>query len=484
MSDVNANDLRLIDGTDDVLHLYQGAGNAMKTGLEIELAFFESGDPNLSPMSISLNKALKNASNDACGGPFARNEPTAETLEIGSVAGGVNDLKMILDSAQKHVNCLSNKALKLGLKRSYFQHFPEKTAAQLLTNVMDVPRYQAFFAPPRDDMQAIAAYFSVCKSNQVSVSYADPEHLLKNMRRLYALAPFLILLTGNEAPFNEGQYFTGSAALHHREALKDRGGVPPYLFTAQSGQNYIRAHIDHVMNNPLFVYYDLDGNLQKLPTGQWESFNSLRRKGLNTATNYYFAQSILWPDVKIAALKDENENVTGHRYEARMFGVGMNQHKAAQIITAALAFDEDTAVLIDILLKKYGFDLASPESLKAPLEAAYRNATHHNLRFLDISFGKGTMKDFAREFLAILERSCILNGLDEEFSPLQTICESGYTDSHVNALMFGTLDKALDFQRTYNPDIFHDGNSSAYSLFKNRLEGSIRPITAPANLID
>lgn len=266
--------------------------------------------------------------------------------------------------------------------------------------------------------------------------------------------------------------------MHHRAALKDRGGVPPYLFTAQTGEAYITAHIDHAMNNPLFVYYDEQGKLVRLPSGTWTSFNALREKGLNTATNYFFAESILWPDVKIAALKDKNGQVNGHRYEARMFGVGIHQHQSAQLITAAPAFDKEFASKIDALLKRAGFDLQTPESLKAPLEKAYQSARNHNGHFLDIPYGNTSMQAFAKDFADLLEQSTLMQNFEEEIQPLLTICRTGYTDSKVNAHLFNTMDKALKFQREYDPAIFENPNACAYTLFENVLNREYTQMSA------
>ena len=421
-------------------------------------------------MTISQNKVVKNATNAQCGADYVRNEPTSEMLEVGSIAGGPDDIKTIMDDTQQKILCLSEKAENIGLKRSYFQHLPDQSAAALLQNVMDVERYQAFFAPPRDDMTAIAAYFSVCKSNQVSVSYRDTDHMLKNIRRLYTLAPFLFMITDNAAPFNEAKPFKGNAGMHHRNALANRGGVPPYLFTAQTGDEYIQNHIDHVMNNPLFVYYDENGKLTRLPSGSWLTFNQLREKGLNTATNYFFSESILWPDVKVAALKNEGGEVINHRYEARMIGVGIHQHQTALLVIAALAFNDAFAETIDALLNETGFDQLSPESLKTPLDNAYAAARNHNGQFLNIPYGNATMHDFAKKFASALEATSFLQSFESEIAPLIEICNTGCTDSKVNALLFNTLDKAKDFQRSYDPAIFENPNQNARMVFEKEIK--------------
>jgi len=470
MSEVNASDTRRIESIDDVIDTYAGVGADAKAGIEVELAFFDPESADLAPMTIAQNKVAKNTTNAEYDGDFVRNEPTSEMLEVGSIARGPKDLRMIMDDTNKKIVCLTQKAATIGLKRSYFQHLPNKSAADLLNNVMDIERYQAFFAPPRKDMQAIAAYFSVCKSNQVSISYRSPGHLLENVRRLYCLAPFLFMITDNAAPFNEGHAFTGHVGMHHRTSLKDRGGVPPYIYSAKTGDDYIHGHGDHVINNPLFVYYDEHGKLIRLPSGTWTSFNKLREQGLNTATNYFFAESILWPDIKIAALKDENNQVVNHRYEARMFGVGLHQHQTALLLTATLAFDPEFAKQVDILLARSGLNQMQPKTLQKPLEAAYKAAQNHNGRFLNVPYGNTTMLAFAQKFATLIENSTYLEGLRDELGPLLTICHTGCTDSKVNALLFNTLESALTFQRDYDPVIFKNPNLCAYTLFEKQLK--------------
>ncbi len=470
MSEVNASDTRLINAPEDIFETYKGAGENAMTGVEVELAFFDPAAPDLTPMTIPQNKVVKNATNSQCGADWARNEPTSETLEIGSAPNSADNLRAIMADTQAKIKCLSDKAANIGLKRSYFQMLPDKSAADLLKNVMDIERYQAFFGPPRDDMQGIAAYFSVCKSNQISVSYRSHDHMLENVRRLYTLAPFLFMTTDNTAPFDQGKGFKGHAGMHHRAALGSRGGFYPYLFTAKTGEDYIASHIEHVMNNPLFVYYDESGKLIRLPSGTWTSFNALRKQGLNTATNYYFSESVLWPDVKIAALKNSSGEVNNHRYEARMLGVGLHQHQTALLVIAALAFDEAFAFGVDTLLNEFGLTQNSGTALKPHLEAAYKAAREHNGKFMDITYGTGSMREFGQKFADLLEASSLMQSYQDELTPFLYICRTGCTDSKVNALLFDTLPKAIDFQRLYEPEIFKNASLSAGMLFEKEIK--------------
>jgi len=469
MSEVNASDLTEINGIDDVFDLYTGAGENAKAGIEVELAFFDANSPDLDIMSLSQNKVLKHSAEAALPDvDWVHNEPTSELLEVAGIAASTDNLKSVLTDANTKIKLLTDKAAALGLKRSFFQELPERTADELLSNIVNVERYKIMYAPYREDMKTCVQYFAVCKSNQVSVSHKTPDHLLENVRRLYILAPFLFMLTDNSTGFSEGKAFAGHAgmSLRHNGLLEGRGGVLPYVFTAGSGEELITSHVDHVLNNPLFMHYDLEGNLVRVPSGNWDvTFNSLKEQGLNIASNYYLAQSVIWPDVKIATLKDDEGTVNGHRFEARMFGVGIHQHQTAFIITTALAFHKTFGQAVDELLLRYGFtntDLSSTHDL---LLKSYANARNHNGAFFDIGYGTGTMTNFAKEFSDLMEQAAEDMGFEDEARPMLSICRSGCTDGKVNRLLFPELKDVLAHQRNYDMDVFDNPNQSVKDAY-------------------
>lgn len=469
MSEVKANDLSEINGPEDVYDLYQGVGREnAKSGIEVELAFFDPNTDDLDAMSLAQNKVLKNAADATCPNKdFVHNEPTSELLEVASFAQKFSDSSEVLSDINRKISVLCDKADGIGLKRSYFQELPDKTADDLLSRIVDVDRYKVMYAPYRADMYKCVQYFAVCKSNQVSVSPYDMNHLHQNIRRLYRLAPFLFLLTDNSCFFSEGKPHLGhiGMTLRHLGLTEGRGGVPPYVFEAENGEEFVRAHIDHVMNNPLFMYYDLEGGLNRVPSGDWSvTFNSLKERGLNTASNYYLAQSIMWPDVKVATLKDQQGDVFGHRYEARMFGVGIHQHQTAYIITSALAFDDTFAQEIDRLLARY--EMNGYEDVLA----AYAAARDHNGAFFDIPFGNATMQDFARDFADLIEPVIDRADLHAQGQALLYICRTGCTDAKVNRTLFKSLDDVRQFQKNYDISVFKDPNQCAVRVFEGELE--------------
>lgn len=469
MAKINPKDLSLINSTEDVLPLYQGR-ECSKIGVEVELAFFDPETPGLAPMTAAQNENVKTRLEQKCGAEYVRSEPSSDMLEIASIADTPENLQAVLDDANKKLGLLTKGAEALGLKRSYFQEQPQASADLLQTQVSNVDRYQAFFNPPRADMKAIADYFFVCKSTQVSVSYGDPDEMVRNVRRLYFLAPFLFLLTDNSSAFNEGAPFPGHAGMMHRASLGARGLVPEIIFTAKNGEDYINGHIDQVMNNPLFVYYDENGNLIRLPSGTWTTFNQLREKNLNTTANFFFSETILWPDIKIAALRDDLGNVNGHRFEARMFGVGIHQHQTALLIVEALFSNELFASGVDTLLRDFGFCPHNPSECRPNLEKAYKDARNHGGEFFNIPYGTSSMQDFAQKFATLLERAYTNSPFEAAIRPALSICRSGCTDAKINRILFPDLEIVMDFQKNYDPAIFDDPNNCAHLLFSDDVE--------------
>ncbi len=473
MSDVNASDLTEINTADDVFDLYRGSGDQAKAGIEVEMAYLDPKSDDLAVMSLAQNRTLvDDVRAQISGNNWLHNEPTSELLEVASSAHRFANAKAVLDDTNTKIKTVSAQATKMGFRRSYFQELPERTADDLLSRIVDVERYKVMYAPYREDMKKCVQYFAVCKSNQVSVSYHDMDHMLENVRRLYMLAPFLFLLTDNSVGFSEGQPFAGNPAmtLRHEGLLEGRGGVLPYVFTAGSGEELVAEHINHVLNNPLFMYYDRAGTLTKVPSGDWSvTFNTLKERGLNIASNYYLAQSLLWPDVKIAALKNAQGGVYGHRYEARMFGVGVHQHQTAFIITTALAFHADFSAKVNVLLDKYGFSVDHLPQTYDLVRQSYKNARHHNGKFFDIAYGNGNMAEFACEFADLMEAILPEIGLEKEAQPLLGICRSGCTDGKVNRSLFPTLPDILNQQRNYDPAIFDNPNKAARDIYKKEM---------------
>jgi hypothetical protein len=433
MSYVDSSNNRLISSAEDVIDAYCCADKKSMTGVEVELAYFKPTDTDIRLPTQAENKAIMAALQSQYGEKAFNNEPSTDFVEANSIPAPFDALNTVFDDIDAKIAAADEEAAKHSLKRSPFQDLPTATYDDYLNNIVDVPRYQAFFNPPRADMMDIAHYFTATKSTQVSVSYKNYQHMFENVRRLYLLAPFFFILTDNGSGYKNGERFKGHSGMFHRRSLKDRGGFPSYVFTSQNGEEYIHAHIHHVMNNPMYVYYDQSGEIVRLPSGTWWTFDKdLRDKGLNTAANYFLAQSILWPDVKIAPLMNDDGQVTHHRYEARMFGVGSHQHYDALLLVATLAYDADFAKAVDTLLANYGLCTSDCDNCIKRLQNAYNAACFHDDKFMNIPYGTGYMNNFAKEFGDLFANSKAARDYIEHISPILEICESGVTDTERN----------------------------------------------------
>lgn len=453
-------DTRRISKIEDVIALYEGVGTGQgKMGTEIELAFYDA--QTLAFMSKAQKQELIGKAREK--GVNLNEEPFCDGVEVCSIADTYQNLPHILDDTDQKIKTTVATAAEMGLKRSFFEQSPQVKTEDLLQNIIDNPRYQAFFVPVRKDIEQIARYFVSSKSVQTSVSYETLDHLHRNLRLLNYLAPFLFMLTANNAPFlnNNEERVTYLTGMNYRHALGHLGGVPDYIFTAQSGAELIENHIEAVFNAPVFSIFDHDGKQIKTPEGQWKSLRDLEAEGLNTLQNYFQVQSMLWRDVAIKPFKDEQGELTKHRIEARMFGVGMHQHSTASLITGALAFNENYHHAITELLERYGFSAAKPAETKELLHASYKNARLHNNAYFDVGYGTGTMANFAKELGKITEAHITDKALQDRLLPLLFICETGLCDTKAHYQHLCTLDMVKGMQRHHDNIELNDPHSCA-----------------------
>ncbi len=454
MSEVRPDNKHLISHPEDVLHLYQGAGSGSeRIGAEAEFSFYDPA--TLKVMSLEQQRWIVSRSTFN-----VHLEPGADLLEVASKAYPPDQAVKVIEDTAEMLAELDVLAAEAGLVRCPFEFMPNVQADRLLENISKVPRFQTFFVPVREDMRDIARHFVLSKSAQVSVSYRDPGHLLENMRRLYFLAPFLFMLSDNNPGFVEGNpepvnYHPG---LVFRSSLGFRGGIPPHFWTAESGEDYIGGHIEQVMSGAMFAYFERDGTLVRLPNGNYTNFLELQMAGqeLNTLSNYFLAQSTLWPDIKIAQITGDSGEVTGHRYEARMFGSGPHQYASAVVIVRALAFNQNFASRVSRLLKEFGFYCDSPASSRQLLEESYLQARVHGGRYFSIRYGIGTMRDFAGMFAEALEEFFSEEPEYRKFSePLLHICRTGRTDAFANRKYLSGYEHVLDFLKNIPDNFFN-----------------------------
>ena len=90
------------------------------------------------------------------------------------------------------------------------------------------------------------------------------------------------------------------------------------------------------------------------------------------------------------------------------------------------------------------------------------------------------MIDFTKKFADLIEEAYLATDLEEETLPITSIARTGLTDAKINRMMFDTLEKAITYQRDYDPVIFEDTNQCAHMIFKKPLSqqnGAQLPLT-------
>ncbi|MCB1532239.1 MAG: hypothetical protein KDJ35_05150 [Alphaproteobacteria bacterium] len=443
---------------EDVIGLYAGtetnetfADTASRIGMEVELNLYNTD--TLEPLTEEQSKCL------ICEGQrnalSINNEPSASTLEVISephLPGNFGDLIEQINGRFDELWQIGSDHHTLPSPFAYLPHITPEEHHQTHND-----RYIAFWGPPREDV--VEAYHSfVDPSIQVSVSYRDYEHLLRIIRLSIALEPFLILTTEADAGFYEREQVGGSPRTRVLKRRGRNGGVPDFYYSAKTGEELIDRHIDFTLNNKhMFVCFNHDGQLAKLPGLEWASFLELEEKGYGPQNllNYRQAQSMSWRrTVNISEIRDGEGTLFGHRAEiSSLFCTGLQHQRATSAVISCLAaYCKHFYNNINELSKDFGIDLDNLEGTKDLLNQNFENAYAHEGRYFDLPFGTRTIKEFATGFAEISQECLKRWNLDQHSGPLMHILSEGRPDWLVNRELFQTLDQQKAYMRAL-PDL-------------------------------
>lgn len=454
-------------GTDTNPHL----GGTPKIGLEIEQTLFNQSTGN--PISIADNTAIITQARDK--NITVNQEPSAALLELTSPAYLPKDLPILLKELCHEAHGLHDIAANMDIGISPFGQLPAATLDQ--HEVVNLERYQTFFAPPRADMVDTFRFFASCLNIQASVSYRNADHLLDIIRMATALEPILFLSTDSSSGFTRSRERKNIHNLSQKDRLSPNAGIPDFYYTAKTGEEFITDHINFTFTNPhIFACFDDDNKLTRLPAGQWTSYNQLEalKLGPQNQANYLQSQSESWRRAcNIATILDDNGTLIGHRAELAAFQTGlMHQRSTAAILTNFIAFDEQFYTAAAALLKQFGIDLQDLQSCKPALESNFKNACYHNNQFHEVPFGNATLKDFAIPFAAIIEAAADRNALAPYAAPILHILRSGRPDWLVYREKFQTLEDTLHYMHNFNthvktvPDLLSPWSCADWALPK------------------
>lgn len=407
---------------------YQGSGqDALKFGTEIEFAI--ARNPCLSAPDWSETQALQGRLQGEA--VSANIEPPTSAVELTSAAFDRSALPALLEAIETATTHLHQAAHDLSLTLSPFGHWPQHKPDDI--HVAQTERYQSFFAPPRPDMQAFFEFFTQCMNIQVSLGYADPDHLLRIVRLATVLEPVIALTTDSSCGWDKGQRAAHIQNLARKLKMGVNTGVPSFYATAQTGAALVDAHITYSLHNPhAFTVFDAHGRLQRLPEGQWARFSDFEACGYGPQDlqNYLQTQSQHWRRaVNIATIVDGEGALLNHRAELCAFQTGLlHQRSTAVIVGYLIGYDPVFYTQTEDVLRVHGIDLNALDP-KA-LEANFRAACFHDNQYHAVPFGQTgkTVGDFAVAWADILEAAADRHDVHRALAPCLHILRSGRPD--------------------------------------------------------
>lgn len=450
----------------DVIDLYKGTKSnpnftdtTSKIGMEMEVNLYDTD--TLAPLTERQSEHLvtEGQRNALC----INKEPSATTLEVITEPFAKDHFEDLITQMNKRFGELWNIGLKNKILPSPFGYLPHIKPEEHHQTQND--RYNAFWGKPRSAAIEDAYNSFVDPSIQVSVSYRNYDHLLNIIRLSIVLEPFLILTTEADAGFYEGQPTNGSPRTRVLSRRGKNGGVPEFYYRAKSGEELIDMHIDYTLNNKhVFVCFDHEGNLDKLPGGVWASFNELEKRnfGPQNLLNYRQAQSESWRrTTNISEIRDNDGTLFSHRAEiSSLFCTGLqHQRTSGAILSCLLAYCGGFYNDINALSKDFGIDMDNLYDTKTRLDKNFQNAHMHKGQYFELPFGTKTVKDFAAGFSEIIQKCLKGWKLDHHAGPLMHILEEGRPDWLVNRETFKNLEEQKSYMRALpslgkqNPDL-------------------------------
>lgn len=445
---------------------FSGRAN-LRGGIEIEFHFQDlqkNGPGELSLASdarvLDLKQALKKRKitmTDEAGGQMG---------EICTTAYQLPDLRQLMQDIRQTRNRIFDTAQAMDLKPSPYAVLADYNRAAFNANMVGPldgqpergARHRGIVAGLAAHLPPQASAWPL-QNTAVHISHGakDLEHLYSCYRRNVFLMPVLLMLMENRPPFIAGEKQSRHMGLVARQALGERGLVPDIFFESRGAEDFVNRLYTRILNRPMYswlegdIYHSAKDNGQTPPT-----FEDLKTRGLNTASNALQALSMDWPFQKLAKIRTASGEILGERLETRDIDPGNHQPFTAALAVLLPAMSDKCGEEIDALLAAYGFDVENPAQSREAFNAAVAAATHRGDCFLDIPYGVSTMADFAKEYGRILQRHARLAGVEDYLSPLVHICETGRSDAKVLAERLTTYDDVLAFQKHYDADIFRD----------------------------
>ena len=233
-------------------------------------------------------------------------------------------------------------------------------------------------------------------SSQISLSYPDEKTLNKQFIMGNFLAPLYYAVFSNtdELIGREKTNLSVPRAqwwLDHNQ-FAPRAGTTPFVYDTDC--DVATEWPAYVQSVPMVYYMD-----QGKPVfGREKSFQDLQNENpnLGNLANYKLAQSLIWTDVRLCDAGD-----TGTRMEFRAADSGRQQPAGVTVMTLGLLGSEKSLQQTKDLLTDYGL-YKDTETNRAIVTQARTRVPYDGL---ETNFGKGTLLDFIRDAMPIIQAS-------------------------------------------------------------------------------
>lgn len=421
MTDVRKDRTRLINSIEEARSLYAAppAEYQGKIGLEVEMALYKPGVtkpqiPTAAEM-LQMHADLKEKGHDA-------QLEAAGVLEYASPPVPVSDTPKLIAQAKTDIALFEAEAAKHGYTRAPFSILPTTTREEALENKVGRERLEAALAVIKDIYTPETANIPLLTTGvQASLSPRNNDEMFNMARRGYALVPLVIAAMNSGTGFacNDNTRQDAHVRSKYYEVYGASGGISEAFLKSTNGAELVDNHIREVFDAPMFFAFDQAGNMVRSTKGNVLTFAQLASMGMNTQANYELAESFLYNDIKICNLRDGEGNTMGKRIELRPADSGLHQPASVLLLAAALLPDGKTADDFDALLKDYGFT-NNPREDAALLKASRAAVVDHGGRFMDVPFGKGSLRDFAADVAGLMVNHY---GADKQVrAELSTLC--------------------------------------------------------------
>lgn len=429
--------------------LFLPGTNDPKIGAEYEYSFTHQGRPISNAQNLELRERCANP--ERYGYTFKSFdlalEAGAHMLEINTGAHSFHNIGKVIGESLENFTALQTVCADMRFEICTYAQLPNARISDIET--IKRPRAEKLFeAFEKNNLPRYIENFKYTTGAQASVSYKNPGDLLRNVRRFSYLAPVLAtafdnsfgLLAGRPDPQQTG------LRLRHGMAIGNRGGIPDFFLTAQTGEELVEKYHQWTFGQKLIAQYNAAGTELTVPAkNEQRSFfeHIAKNDGLNTKTNEEFAATFVWPHIKLAYIKNNAQEIIGTRFEVRLTDNGPWQKNALPLVVAAVAMDEQCGKEVDKLLRRYGFDVDQPTpDSRQKVEAAIQSAINYG-----DEFGTGSRSGFTRQFGQLVEQAYKRHpdtNLSKDLQPFLDVCDSGRTDAQIRRNLHVSRPMALN----------------------------------------